>query len=336
MQAVQLDAVGRKLAQRDLADPVARPGEVLVAIEAAGVCHSDAHYRAGHPQAGPLPLTLGHEVAGTIVAAGDGGDRSRIGQRVALHYLVGCGACAHCRAGDDRLCAEVEMIGKERPGGFAELIVVPAANALAVPDEVSAEAAAVMMCSGATAWHALRRARVQAGETVSIVGVGGLGNAAAQLAPAAGAGRVTAVDIDPDKLDAVAGHGVDPVLAEDPSDPLAGVTGDVVIDFTGSSTVLSSAVAHRSSGRRIVVVGIVRSTLHIRPYEDILVGERELIGSSDHTVTELEELLQLAAAGAFRPERSITRRIPLDAGAIDATLDDLEQGGAAVRTVVTI
>ena len=149
MRAVRLTALKSPLVDEDIEEPTAGPGEALVEIRAAGICHSDAHYRAGGGTVA-LPLILGHEIAGVIA----GTDR-----RVALHYLHDDG----------------RMLGKEVDGGYAERIVVPAANLVPIPDGVPFEAAAVMMCSTATAYHALRLASLRAGESVAIIGFGGLG-----------------------------------------------------------------------------------------------------------------------------------------------------------------
>src|SRR5436309_9307538 len=132
MRAVRLIRCGAALENCDVADPEPRDGEIVVEFRAAGICHSDAHYRAGGGRVN-LPVTLGHEIAGVV---------RRSGERVALHYLLENG----------------DMLGKERDGGWAECIVVPAENAIPIPEEVSFEEAAIMMCSTATAYHALRLA----------------------------------------------------------------------------------------------------------------------------------------------------------------------------------
>src|SRR5438067_7652318 len=168
MRAVRLTKIQCPLINDEIDNPTARPGEVVVEIRAAGICHSDAHYRAGGG-AVTLPLTLGHEIAGVVASTG---------QRVALHYLHDDG----------------RMLGKEIDGGYAERIVVPAANLVPIPDAVPFDAAAIMMCSTATAYHALRLASLRAGESVAIIGFGGLGASAAQLAKVMGAGNIFAVD----------------------------------------------------------------------------------------------------------------------------------------------
>ena len=163
MAAVQLVQPGHPVVHNRVLRPSPGPGEVLVRIRAAGICHSDAHYRSGRSPAHPLPLTLGHEVAGEVVAAGEAVKHLPIGARVALHYLVICGACADCLAGREQFCATGTMLGHYTDGGWAEYIVVPAWNAVPLPDSVSYAHGAVMMCSSATSLHALRKGRLQPG-----------------------------------------------------------------------------------------------------------------------------------------------------------------------------
>jgi hypothetical protein len=174
--------------------------DVLVRVRAAGICHSDVHYRAGRSRVEPLPLTLGHEVAGDVVAVGDGVHTHAVGDRVCLHYLVICGQCPHCVAGREQFCPTGLMLGHFTDGGWAEYIAVPARNAVRLPATVPYEHGAVMMCSSSTSLHALRKARCLPGDTVLVVGAGGLGMSAIQIAQQLGATRVIAADRDPTKL----------------------------------------------------------------------------------------------------------------------------------------
>src|SRR5215467_342348 len=171
MRAIRMLRGAAPLAEQTVDDPIAGDGEVVVDIRCAGICHSDAHYRSDAARV-RLPVTLGHEIAGVIAGTN---------QRVALHYLMPNG----------------DMLGKERDGGYAEKIVVPAANAIPIPDDVSFEQAAIMMCSTATALHALRLASLQRGESVGIIGFGGLGISALHLARKLGASRVAVADVVP-------------------------------------------------------------------------------------------------------------------------------------------
>jgi propanol-preferring alcohol dehydrogenase len=201
MKAVRLVQPGRPLELHDVPLPNVGHDEVLVRIKAAGICHSDAHYRAGISRADSLPLTLGHEVAGVVEAIGRNVKQLRIGQRVCLHYMATCGACEWCAKDNEQFCETGAMIGKSRDGGYAEFIVMPARSVFQLPDEIPFDHGAIMMCSSATSLHALNKARMKPGESVVIFGAGGLGMSAIQLAKTLGAREVFAVDIQPKKLD---------------------------------------------------------------------------------------------------------------------------------------
>ncbi len=207
MRAVQLTHIGKALEHADVPIPEIGPSEVLIRVGAAGICHSDAHYRAGISKIDDLPLTLGHEVAGRVEEVGSDVTHLSAGDRVCVHYLARCGACEFCVRGLEQFCRSGQMIGKHRDGGYAEFIKVPGANAFALPDEIPFEVGAIMMCSSATALHALKKARLKAGESIAIFGFGGLGFSALQLARAFDCADVYVVDINPAKLASAANMG---------------------------------------------------------------------------------------------------------------------------------
>lgn len=316
MHAVRLTSANTPLVDEVVEDP--RPGddEIEIEIRAAGICHSDAHYRAGRGTTA-MPLTPGHEIAGVVVGTGE---------RVAVHYLVSCRECDSCRTYGEQFCEQGMMIGKDRDGGYAERIVVPMRNAVPIPDGVSFEHAAVMMCSTATAWHALRLANVRPGESVAILGFGGLGVSALQLARVLGVERVYAVDLVPEKLAAAERMGAIP------ADRVPTV--DVVLDFAGHRGATTAALRALAPGGRLLLVAINLRELDFDPYSDILARERRIIGCSDHLRQELVDLLALAARGAIDLTPAITRTVPLKAAAINEVLDDVERGTAHLRTVI--
>ena len=151
MRAVQLIQIGKLLENKDVPIPEIGPVDVLIRVAAAGICHSDAHYRDGISKIDRLPITPGHEVAGVVEKVGADVRGVAPGDRICLHYLVHCGHCEYCRRGLEQFCTTVQMIGKHRDGGYAEFIAVPAKNAFPLPDEISFEIGAIMMCSSATA-----------------------------------------------------------------------------------------------------------------------------------------------------------------------------------------
>ena len=150
MKAIRLTQPGRPLELQEVAIPPLGPREVLVRVKAAGICHSDAHYRAGKSRVYPLPLTLGHEVAGSVEHVGTEVSGFEQGDRVCVHYLVTCGECPYCRQGSEQFCTSGAMIGKHRDGGYAQFIIIPARSLFPLPEEIPFEQAAIMMCSSAS------------------------------------------------------------------------------------------------------------------------------------------------------------------------------------------
>jgi 2-desacetyl-2-hydroxyethyl bacteriochlorophyllide A dehydrogenase len=340
MKAVRLIEPGHPLEMQDVPTPNIGPRDVLVRVKAAGICHSDVHYRAGVSPARPLPLTLGHEVAGVVERAGAEVVNVKVGDRVCVHYMVTCGDCVYCSLGSEQFCTSGSMIGKYRDGGYAETIGVPARNAFRLPGEVSFEQGAIMMCSSATSFHALRKGRLRAGESVAVFGVGGLGMSAVQLARAAGALDVFAVDIDAGKLALAGRWGAIPVNAAQ-TEPVAEIkrlTGgrgvDVALELIGLPLTMQQAFKSLAVFGRAVIVGLTDRTFEIAPYNDLLNKETEIIGASDHLASELPLLLDLARRGVLDLSSVITGTVPLEAGAINAAMDRLEHFGGDGRVVI--
>jgi propanol-preferring alcohol dehydrogenase len=323
--------------------PPCGPGDVLVRVRAAGICHSDVHYRAGRSRVEPLPLTLGHEVAGEIAAVGEHVRDLRVGDPVCLHYLVICEQCDDCRAGREQFCATGKMLGHFTDGGWAEYIAVPARNAVPLPPRVPFAQGAVMMCSSATSLHALRKGRLAADETVLVVGAGGLGMSAVQLARALGAADVIAVDRDPAKLALAERFGARTIQAAErtPDEVVAQVRAmtngrgvDVALELVGKPDTMRTALQSLAPLGRAVVVGLSDIDLPVDTYRDLIGREAELIGSNDHLLSELYELVGMADAGVLDLTDVVTHTVPLQARDINAVLDALDRHQAPVRTVV--
>lgn len=340
MKAVRLVETGKPLKEQEVPIPSMGDHDVLVSVKAAGICHSDVHYRAGKSPVGVLPQTLGHEVAGVIEKVGTGVETTRIGERVSLHYLLTCGNCNYCRQGREQFCVTGLMIGKHRDGGYAEYITVPARNAVPLPDAVSFEQGAVLMCSTSTSFHALRKARLKAGESVAIFGAGGLGMSAIQLAFIVGASRVFAIDINPQKLATAETYGAIPVDASvcNPVETLfqktAGKGVDVSLEVIGLPETMQQAVRCLGVFGRAVLAGIAESPFEIDSYLELLGRETQIIGCSDHLLEELPILLEFLRQGRIDLSHVITESVSLDAEAINDVLDALEQFKGHVRTVI--
>jgi 2-desacetyl-2-hydroxyethyl bacteriochlorophyllide A dehydrogenase len=340
MKAIRLIEPGKPVEMQEIPIPPVGARDVLVRIKAAGICHSDVHYRAG---VAPVryPLTLGHEVAGVIEEAGSDVTNVKAGDRVCLHYMVTCGDCLYCSQGNEQFCTSGEMLGYHRDGGYAEYIVLPARGAFPLPNEIPFEDGAIMMCSSATSFHALHKGRLKAGESVAVYGVGGLGMSAVQLARAFGALDVFAVDINPAKLKRAEGLGAVPINAAE-TDPVAEIkrlTGgrgvDVALELIGLPLTMQQSVASLAKLGRAVIVGVTDKTFEVAPYTQLISTEGEIIGSADHLAQELPTLIELARRGELDLSGVVTGTVPLDGDAINAAMDRLEGFSDDVRVVIT-
>jgi D-arabinose 1-dehydrogenase-like Zn-dependent alcohol dehydrogenase len=340
MRAVQLTEIGKPLIDADLEIPECGPSDVLIRVAAAGICHSDAHYRAGISKIDNLPVTLGHEVAGCVEKVGANVANVSPGDRVCVHYLVSCGSCESCNPGLEQFCLKGQMIGKHRDGGYAEFIKVPFANAFLLPDEISFEVGATMMCSSATALHALKKARLKAGESVVILGFGGLGFSALQLARAFDCGDVYVVDVNRVKLASAAGMGAIAIDANaaDPVEQIREATTgrgvDVALELIGSARTMRQAVLCLGPLGRATLVGLTPEAMSIFPYSELINKEAEIIGVSDHLAAELPALIEFARSGKLRFPPETLRVINLEAVQINAALDGLQDSMDHVRTVI--
>jgi propanol-preferring alcohol dehydrogenase len=331
MRAVRLVTPGEPLREQEVDVPEPGQSGVTVRIAAAGICRSDVHYRAGTRPVPSFPVTPGHEVAGTVIAAGPAVKRLRLGDRVALHYQLSCGSCTHCRRGREQFCVDGSMIGLSRDGGYAEAITVPERNAFLLPDSIPIEVGAIMMCSTATSLHALRRGRMQPGETVAVFGVGGLGVSAIKLALALGAAVVYAVDIDDAKLELAAGLGATPV----PIGDTGSIAADVALELVGLPETMRAAVDALAVGGRAVAVGITDQPFPLHSFNDLVLREAEILGAADHLASEIEDLFSMVERRAIDLSDVVTATVPLDAAAINEAMDRLQAFDGGVRTVIT-
>ena len=205
MKAAVLRELGKPLSMEDVPTPVPGPGQVLIRTEACGVCHSDLHLANGDwdllRSITKLPLILGHEVAGTISALGEGVTGLRVGDRAGVPWIHWtCGQCEFCREGKEELCLEQQVTGCTVDGGFAEYLVAPATHAAPLPAALSSIEAAPLLCAGLTVFKAMKASGIAPGQRLAIFGIGGLGHLAVQIAHAMNI-HVCAVDVADDKLE---------------------------------------------------------------------------------------------------------------------------------------
>lgn len=340
MRAVCLIESGKPLELQEIDLPKIGDADILVEVKAAGICHSDAHYRAGISAVGFLPITLGHEVSGVVKQIGQKVDNLKIGDRVCLHYLITCGYCQYCVSGHEQFCKSAKMIGHHVNGGYAEYIAIPARNAIPLPDEVSFDQGATLMCASATAYHALLKGRIKAGERVAIFGLGGLGQSAIQLARAMGASEVYGIDLNEEKLKWATKFGAIPIPAGDESaveaikDLTKGAGVDIAIEMIGVPQTIKQTIQSCGPMGRVVLVGLCNTPIKINTYREILANEVEVIGSNDHQLHELYELMKFVTDKKLDVSHAISRTVPLHPDEINKTLDNLEKFKSGIRTVI--
>jgi (R,R)-butanediol dehydrogenase/meso-butanediol dehydrogenase/diacetyl reductase len=306
-------------------EPQVAPAEVVVRVEWCGLCGTDLHeYTHGpvlipsrpHPLTGKVPpITLGHEFCGTVASAGPGAAFAA-GDRVTANACLVCHECAWCRAGQPNLCAKLGSIGLCADGGFAEFVRVPAYALHRVPANLTAEVGAITEPT-AVAVHACRRARLQGGETVAVVGAGTIGLLVLQAARAHGAAAVFSIEPIAARRQLATELGAQAVFdprATAVDKELAAVTdgrrADVVFECTGSLAGIETALRVSGKGGRVVIVGIYRDASPA-PWARLQAHEKEVIGSSAYT-DEFPAALQLLASGAVQAAPLITDRIRLE------------------------
>ncbi len=340
MRAVRLIKAGQPLQAQEIPVPTIGPSDVLVRVKAAGICHSDAHYRAGVSKVSPLPLTLGHEISGVVEMIGDQVKNVSAGDRVCVHYLDTCGHCHSCFQGQEQFCSSVKMIGKQRDGGYAEFAAVPARSVFHLPKEITFAEGAIMMCSSATSFHALNKARLKTGETVAVFGFGGLGFSALQLAKASGSGEVYVVDVNVKKLRLAEKYGAIAINAtkHDAVKEIQRLTKgrgvDVSLELIGLPITMDQSVRCLATLGRAALVGLTKKTFPVAPYANVINKEAEIIGVSDHLASEIPLLTEMVRTGKLKFGKNIIRTIPLEAKQINATLDKLQKSTDQIRTVI--
>lgn len=349
-----------------LADP--GPGEVLVRLTAAGVCHSDLHVRDGDWER-PGPVVMGHEGAGVVEAAGPGVDRSMVGRPVALSWMAPCLRCRECQRGRVWLCTGSPALRHagldgtprvSRPDGTPVLSylsigtmssaqVVPASAAIAIPDGVPPEVAALIGCGVSTGVGAVvRTAGVSAGDSVAVIGLGGVGLSCVMGAVLAGARRIVGVDLSPAKLDLARSLGATHTVLAEAGDPgavaaavrdAAGDGGpDFVFEAIGSPATIGQAVEALPPGGTAVLVGLTRSgqTASLAPYP-LVDGGRRILGSnygSSVAAVDFPRYAELYLAGRLPIDRLIDRRLGLSTTEVEDAFGRLRRGEAARQVIV--
>ncbi|GHJ53868.1 oxidoreductase [Nonomuraea sp. TT08I-71] len=315
MRAIRMTAPG-VLAQVEVPTPTAGPGEVLLRVGAVGACHSDLHILDAPAGLFPVPMTLGHEIAGTVDQLGPGVTGWSTGDRAAVYGIIGCGHCRACLRGAENACRVVPVggIGLSRDGGLAEHVVVPASRLLHV-GEMDLAQAAPLTDAGLTPYHAveLARDRLRPGTSCVVIGIGGLGHMAVQILVATTAVRIIAVDTSVAALDLASRLGAHDVVQAGPDsvDRIRALVGpppdgaDVVLDFVGADPTLTTARQVVATGGQVLLVGLAGGTLPIRPVADeppTVPLETAVEVPFWGTRAELQEVIALARSGQLQAD----------------------------------
>ena len=334
MRAAVVPAFGQPLVIEDRPVPEPGPGQVVVRMEASGLCHTDIHAANGDwPVTPTVPFVPGHEGVGLMTALGDGVTSLKTGQRVAVPWLgYACGTCRYCLTGWETLCTSQRNTGYSVDGGYAEYFLAEAAFAAPVPAGVDPREAAPLTCAGVTTYKAVKVGNVRPGDLVVISGVGGLGHLAVQYAKIFG-GTVAAVDITDEKLKLASELGADIVIDardEDPAEALRKHGGaDVAIGLAVDDRSFATAYAGLRRGGRLVLVALPASgTLSIPVFDTVLNGT-SVIGSIVGTRADLAEVFDLHAAGRTRV---IYETRPL--AAVNEAIAEVLHGKAKARLVL--
>ncbi|HEX9639259.1 MAG TPA: alcohol dehydrogenase catalytic domain-containing protein [Acidobacteriota bacterium] len=342
MRAVVLHAFGApsNLQPESVPEPSPGPGEVLLQVQACGVCFHDVINRRGDLPRTRVPAILGHEAVGSVVEVGEGVADWKIGDRAATLQRLHCGRCEHCLEGRASLCKhDRRFFGEEIPGGYADYMIAPVRGLGRVPDSLPWPVAATVCCTTGTAVHCVRtRGRVAPGETVLITGAsGGVGMQAVQLSRHCGA-RVLAVTSSPSKADGLFEAGADEVIvapdlrfADAVRRLTAGAGVDVALEIVGSLTFQDTLRSLAPGGRLVVIGNLQTASVDLNPGL-VIVKELEILGAYATTQSELEEALGLVESGAVRPW--ISDVLPLtEAARAHALLEDRAITGRLVLGV---
>lgn len=302
MRAAVVHRFGDPLALEDVSRPTPGPDQVLVKIEASGVCHTDLHARDGDwPVQPTLPFIPGHEGVGHVVELGEGVRHIAVGDVVGVPWLhTACGRCEHCSSGWETLCEAQQNTGYSVNGGFAEYVLADPGYVGRIPAGMDLAAAAPILCAGVTVYKGLKETEVRPGQWVVISGIGGLGHMAVQYAIAMGM-RVAAVDIAEDKLELARHLGAEVTVDARQEDPVAvladsiGGAHGVLVTAVGTSAFQQGIGMLRRRGT-MVLVGLPPGGFEL-PIFDIVLTGKTVRGSIVGTRLDLEEALVFAAEG---------------------------------------
>ncbi len=338
---------GKALAKSERETPSPRGTEVLLRLKYCGVCHSDVHIRDGHFELGggkrmhmsergiTLPVTLGHEPYGTIIAAGPKAGNVPMGADRLIYPWIGCGACPRCREGIDNHCGTPRYVGLQRPGAYADHLLVPHPRYLMDTSGVDPVWASTLSCSGLASYSAVSKlASLSPDEWVAVIGLGGLGLMAIAILRAFGHERIIAVDIDETKLKAAGVAETVDARKSEASKEIQRIGGGAIygaIDLVGTSATAGLALSALRKGGRLILVGLYGGEISLSLVATI---QRALTIQGSHlgSLAELSSVIALAREGKLQPIP--VQKRPLSQ--VNRTLDELRAGAIQGRVVVEI
>ena len=349
MKAARIVKPKESLEIQELETPKPNGSQVLVKVHSSGVCHSDIHLWEGGYE-GPhglflkttdrgvkYPLTPGHEIAGTIDSLGEQVDGFSKNENVLVFPWIGEGLCPACRVGEENLCDKPRSLGVYTDGGYAEYVLVPSYKYLVkIDDDIDIDAAATLSCSALTAYGAVKNTNLTPNDNVVIVGAGGLGLMAIQLAKAITGSRIIAMDLNDEKLKEAKENGADNTINSKKEDPVKAIMeltdklgADAVIDFVNASKTVETDMQFLRRRARLVLVGLFGGELKLS-LVSMPTRAYRLIGSYTGTLSDMIELVSLARRGVIKP--IISNRFKLDQATEALTM--LKEGKILGRGII--
>ncbi len=349
MKSYDIVDFGAPLEKTEKPTPKPQGTEVLLRTLAAGVCHSDLHIWEGYYDLGGgkkltvkdrglvPPLTMGHEIVGEVVAVGPAATGVKIGDKRVAHPWIGCGSCAVCRSGEEQLCAQPRFLGIQKPGGYADHVLVPHPRYLLDLGRLTPAQAAPFTCSGLTAYGALKRVGVEIlrDQPILILGAGGLGLMCLSLLKALGGRGAVVADIDPGKREAALKAGALAAIDAAAPDAVKQVHGaakaplSAAIDFVGAANTAKLGIDSIARGGKYIIVGLfggeITLSLPLLPMRAITIQ-----GSYVGSLAELRELLALVETGKVAPVPLAERRLDH----ATEVLEELKSGKIVGRAVL--
>jgi alcohol dehydrogenase len=349
MRAARYKEFGGPICVETVARPSAPPGGVVLQVKATGVCRSDWHGWKGHDSdiaTHGLPFTPGHELSGVVAELGEGVDHLRVGDRVAVPFILSCGRCRECARSRTTVCEAQEQPGFTMHGSFAEYVALPRAEHLCrLPDAVSHVEAAALGCRFTTAYRAVvQRGRLGDGDVMAVFGCGGLGLSAVMIGAAVTQGaRIIAIDVSERARAKALELGASAVVdASRGSEHVRaelraltdGVGADLALDCAGFRATCEDAVWSARRGGRVVQVGLpIGAPLPEVPMARVANQELEILGSHGLAAVDMPSVLSLVEAGKLRPSALVEREVSLEDGA--RAITEMDHGSPVGMTIIT-